>query len=274
MLRIGDFAKLSQVSVRTLRFYDERGLLKPCCIDAVSGYRSYSIEQMPRLNRILALKDLGLSLEQIAGLLETDLSAVQLRGMLQLKHAELQQHIAHEQTRLARVEARLTQIEDAHHQQNYDVVLKRVGVHLVASIREHIAAYQDVGGLTTEIYTYLQDLRVTGIDAAIWHTLNQSERGLDAEGVVLLPRPVPATKRIRVYELPGAQPMASVIHHGSYATLYRAYAALGHWIEMNGYATTGPARDIYLQGGDSQDDASYVTEIQLPVELHRRRNDP
>jgi DNA-binding transcriptional MerR regulator len=266
MLRIGDFAKLGQVSVRTLRFYDERGLLKPRRIDAESGYRYYSIEQMPRLNRILALKDLGLSLEQIAGLLETDLPAAQLRGMLRLKHAELQQRIQDEQTRLAQVEARLQQIEHEQDQQGYDVVLKAVGSQLVASIREPIATYQDVGNLTAEIYAYLQELRVNGIEAAIWHNLDQPEHGLDAEGVVPLPHAVPATQRIRVYLLPGAERMASVIHHGPYNTLYRAYAVLGRWIEANGYAIVGPARDIYLQGGDDQDDASCVTEIQFPVE--------
>jgi DNA-binding transcriptional MerR regulator len=266
MLRIGDFAKLGQVSVRTLRFYDERGLLKPRRIDAESGYRYYSIEQLPRLNRILALKDLGLSLEQIAGLLETDLPAEQLRGMLRLKHAELQQRIQDEQARLAQVEVRLQQIEHEQDQQGYDIVLKAVGVQLVASIRERIATYQDVGNLTAEIYAYLQGLRVNGIEAAIWHNLDQPEHGLDAEGVVVLPHAVPATERIRVYLLPGAERMASVIHHGSYKTLYRAYAVLGRWIEANGYAIVGPARDIYLQGGDDQDDASCVTEIQFPVE--------
>jgi effector-binding domain-containing protein len=112
----------------------------------------------------------------------------------------------------------------------------------------------------------LQELRVDCIDAAIWHNLDQPEHGLDAEGVVLLPHAVPATDRIRVYLLPGVERMASVIHHGSYNTLYHAYAVLIRWIEANGYAIVGPARDIYLQSGDGQDDTCSVTETQFPVE--------
>src|SRR5918998_3626456 len=104
MFRIGHFAKLSQVSVKTLRYYDERGLLRPMHTDLDTGYRYYSAEQFPRLNRILALKGMGLSLEQIASLLEDGLPAAELRGMLRLKQVELQQRIEDEQARLAQVE--------------------------------------------------------------------------------------------------------------------------------------------------------------------------
>jgi len=99
--------------VKTLRYYDEIGLLKPAQVDRFTGYRYYSEDQLPRLNRILALKDLGLSLEQIGRLLDDDLPPAQLRGMLRLKQAEIQQCVEEEQARLARVEMRLRQIEQA-----------------------------------------------------------------------------------------------------------------------------------------------------------------
>src|SRR4249919_3466947 len=111
MIRIGDFSKLSQVSIKTLRYYDEMGLFKPINVDRFTGYRYYSASQLPRLNRILALGDLGLSLDQIAQVLDEGVSPKQLRGMLRLKRTQLQQHIAGEQARLARVEARLNAIE-------------------------------------------------------------------------------------------------------------------------------------------------------------------
>jgi len=111
MFKIGEFSKLSQVPVKTLRYYDEIGLLKPAKVDRFTGYRYYSADQLPRLNRILALKDLGLSLAQIARLLNDDLPPAQIRGMLRLKQAELQQQVQEEQARLARVEWRLRQIE-------------------------------------------------------------------------------------------------------------------------------------------------------------------
>ncbi len=93
MLKIGDFSQLAQVSVRALRIYDEMGLLKPVHVDRFTGYRYYEAEQLPRLNRIIALKDLGLTLDQIAQLLKDDLSAEQLRGMLMMKQADLEQEL-------------------------------------------------------------------------------------------------------------------------------------------------------------------------------------
>jgi DNA-binding transcriptional MerR regulator len=107
LIKIGDFARLAQVSVVTLRHYDETGLLKPVSVDRFTGYRYYSVAQLPRLNRILALKDLGFSLEQIEQVLNGDLSLEQLRGMLKLRYAEVEQRLADEQGRLTRIAARI-----------------------------------------------------------------------------------------------------------------------------------------------------------------------
>jgi DNA-binding transcriptional MerR regulator len=111
MLKIGDFSRISQVSVKTLRYYDEIGLFRPAMVDRSTGYRYYSEEQLPQLNRILALKDLGLSLDQIARMLDDDLSTVQIWSMLRLKQMEIQQCLEEDQARLARVEARMRQVE-------------------------------------------------------------------------------------------------------------------------------------------------------------------
>src|SRR5512143_3025631 len=111
MIRIGDFSKLSRVSIKTLRFYDEMGLLKPIEVDRFTGYRYYEFDQLPRLYRILALKDLGFSLEEIGRLFEGDLPTEQMRGMLKLRQAEIRQQVAEEAERLERVEYRLRQIE-------------------------------------------------------------------------------------------------------------------------------------------------------------------
>jgi DNA-binding transcriptional MerR regulator len=111
MLKIGDFSKVSLVSVKALRYYDELGLLKPARVDALTGYRYYSASQLPRLNRILVLKDLGLSLQQIAYLLDQELTPDQIRGMLRLKHVELHQQLEEGQARLERIEAWLQAFE-------------------------------------------------------------------------------------------------------------------------------------------------------------------
>src|SRR5438105_288442 len=126
MFKIGDFSRFSQVAVTALRYYDEVGLLKPCHIDRWTGYRYYSAGQLPRLNRILALKDLGFSLEQIANLLDGDIPAAQIRGMLRLRKAEMQARMEEERARLLRVKTRLKQIEMEGQMSTYDVVIKKV----------------------------------------------------------------------------------------------------------------------------------------------------
>jgi DNA-binding transcriptional MerR regulator len=106
MLKIGDFSKLSQVSIQTLRHYDDLGLLRPAEVDRFTGYRYYTASQLPRLNRILALKDLGFALDQIALLLEAGVSPEQLRDAAPAP-GRTAARVA-EQERLARVQARLT----------------------------------------------------------------------------------------------------------------------------------------------------------------------
>src|SRR5688572_22129522 len=106
MLKIGDFARLCRVPVKTLRYYDDLGLITPAHVDAFTGYRYYAVEQLPRLNRLLALKDLGFSLDQIAQILNDGVTHKQLRGMLMLKRAEATRRLKDEQDRMERIEAR------------------------------------------------------------------------------------------------------------------------------------------------------------------------
>ncbi len=111
MFTIGDFAQYGRVSARMLRHYDAIGLLRPARTDPVSGYRFYEAAQLARLNRIIALKDLGFSLQQVAAILAEELSAEELRGMLRLRQAELEAALTAAGARLAQVEARLRTIE-------------------------------------------------------------------------------------------------------------------------------------------------------------------
>jgi DNA-binding transcriptional MerR regulator len=164
MYKIGDFSRLSRVSVKTLRYYDEVGLLKPVKVDRFTGYRYYSVEQLPRLYHILALRDLDFSLEQIARLLEPvpgvagggELSAEagrrpQLLVMLEQKQAELEQRVAADQDRLRRLEARLRQIEQEDQMPTYDVVIKKIAPTQVASVQDIIPSYPEQGHLWNEL---------------------------------------------------------------------------------------------------------------------------
>lgn len=270
MLKIGDFSKLSRVTIKTLRFYDEMGLLKPVEVDRFTGYRYYTLDQLPRLNRILALKDLGFALEQIAQILNEGVSPEQLRGMLRLRQAEQHQRVLEEQERLARVEARLRQIEMETTMPKYDVILKPVEVMRVASIRAVIPAYKEQGELWQELYGTLgpQHTQFTGPCLSIYYDEEYTERDVDTETCQPVSAAVKPQGRMQVHDLPAAT-MACVVHHGPFVTVTQAYRAVIEWIEANGYRVSGPAREIYLRSpkvAGEQNDPDCLTEIQFPVE--------
>jgi DNA-binding transcriptional MerR regulator len=155
MFRIGEFTKLSHVTVKTLRYYDRIGLLRPAEVDRFTNYRYYSASQLPRLNRILALKGLGLSLDQIGRLLENDLPPEQIRGMLRLKQIEIRERLDQEQARLALVEQRLEQIEQEEAMPREEVAIKDIPSQTVASVRDTIPSMEHIDQLFGEIFAYL-----------------------------------------------------------------------------------------------------------------------
>ncbi len=266
MLKIGDFSTLSRVSVKTLRYYDEMGLLKPSFVDVASGYRYYSVTLLPRLHRILALKDLGFPLEQITKILEKDLSLDELRGMFLLRQSEQEEKVREEQARLERVQARLSLIEKEKMMPS-DVLIKQVPAQWIASIRQIIPSYPSVGMLYGELFSALGGTCAGGLPVALWHDEGFKESDVDAEAGFYLKEAVPAQGRVKVYQLPAVS-VASFIHNGAYNRLTEAYNNLLQWVGTNGYRPCGPMRELYLKCSQPvrQDDESYVTEIQVPVE--------
>lgn len=265
MFRIGDFSRLTQVTVKALRHYDSLGLLKPAYIDPESGYRHYSGSQLPRLNRILAMKDLGFSLEQIGQLLDADLSSEQLRVMLQTKQDEVREQIEAEQSRLLRIEARLQQIAEGTTGTNYDVVLKSVEAQPVASVRGLIATRNAIGQLFRELSMYQQKHQIHAMNwATVWHETEFHEKGIDAEATIATYDAVPAEGRVVGRVLPAVEHMATVIHHGPVETVGDGCQALLKWIEANGYQLDGPERVVLLQRG-GHDRSNAVAELQYPV---------
>lgn len=283
MFKIGEFARFSRVSVKMLRHYDELDLLKPAYVDPETHYRYYSAAQLPRLHRIVALKDLGFSLAQIAGLLERPFSAAQLRGMLTLRQAELEQQLAETAGQLRQVQARLAELADEDALPHYDVVVRSVGTHMMAVV--HVETTLDDEAVT-QAFEMLEAYVAQYQARASLPPLLQYEDAAYAEPdealqtvAVMVPilKPVPTNGRIAICQLPAQETMACVVHSGPYHTLTHAYAALLSWIERSQYNTVGPLRELYLRFGADQEAyrlpegyladeaAKFITELQIAI---------
>lgn len=272
MLKIRDFARLAEVSMTTLRYYDEIGLLKPIHVDPESGYRYYTMDQLPHLHRILAFKELGLGLTQIAEILDEGISPEALQGMLRLRQAQVQQQIQAEQEQLTRIEARLRSLEQGSSLPTYEVVLKAVRPITGVSLRLTAADLAYQAHWADAIDAMLRRYEVTPVDhLLVLHP--ESEDGYIPDSVEIV---APVNWRdaqtlithsegwLTRCELPAFPRVASALHHGHPAQVFSAYQALGTWIENNGYTIVGPRRKIRLRREDNLDDA--LTEIQFPVE--------
>lgn len=267
MIKIGDFARLSQVTIPALRHYEDIGLLKPISVDSATGYRYYSVSQLPRLNRILALKDLGFTLQQIENVLNGGLTLDELRGMLKLKHAEVEQQLATEQTRLDRIAARLKQIEQEDGMSEFEVALKTVSPMLVASCTVTIPTNDQVsdflGRAFAEVGNHItaNDAKWVGPCGAFWHQGSEVLENEVAEAVIPIDHMIPGTASVQVYEVPATQ-VASVVHHGAFDSLPQMHRALHEWMEINQYQTVGSYREFYH---NTQDRENSVIEVQYPV---------
>jgi DNA-binding transcriptional MerR regulator len=276
MFKIGDFSQLGQVSIRTLRLYDELGLLRPAQIDKFTSYRFYTIDQLPRLNRILALKDLGLSLEQIGDLLQRDLPADQLRGMLILKQVEIERQMHDMQTQMKRVEARLKQIEQEGQPPKYEVVIKSVGAQTILSARGIVPQLSDMVGirchLYEEVYRWLDDRAVRALEPemAIYHNAEYVEQNIDMEAAIPIeatPTDRPTDGRVVVRELPAIETMATVIHRGDMWDVGQAMTALYSWIGQHGYASDGPYRELHLFWRELEIETAQFADITIEMQV-------
>jgi DNA-binding transcriptional MerR regulator len=157
MFSIGDFARHGRVSVRMLRHYDAIGLLRPATVDQATGYRFYEAGQLARLNRIVALKDLGFTLQQVRSILDDKVSVEELRGMLRLRQAELQAQISADSARLAQVEARLQVIEREGAMPADDVQVKRLPAVRLAELTAVAAGFEpeSIAPVITPLYDEL-----------------------------------------------------------------------------------------------------------------------
>jgi DNA-binding transcriptional MerR regulator len=270
MFVIGEFARHGRVSVRMLRHYDAIGLLEPLWIDPGTGYRFYDAGQQSRLNRIVALKDLGFTLQQVASMLDDQVSLAELRGMLKLRQAELQEQIATDTARLAQVRARLLAIE-SETSQLAPVVVKRIEPVRVTELTGTAAGYEPqfitpvIQGLYGELPRQLSraGIDITGHGVAHYEDADGDTGAIEVHAALPIagePAGPHEFDVVRLAEIPAA---ATLIHHGSMDNVLASIQALAGWIDASGYQSLGYARELTLKLSDVRDD--WVTELQEPV---------
>ena len=274
MFKIGDFSKICQVSIKTLRHWDEVGLLAPAHVDKFTNYRYYDVTQMQQVNRILAYKGLGLSLKEIKRLLDEDLDPTEIRGMLKLKQAELRQELKERQAMLLMVETRLKQIEREGGMPEDEAVIKSVDPLTVVTIRERTPTMNDLVRLLHQ--THQAHAKHDGIATtplfAVFHDDAYYEAMIDVEvsfGVAdarLDYVNLSDDKRMAPAELLGMELVASTVHSGPWFDLANGYGLLGNWIGANGYEITGPAREVFHKITWEPRPIHAVTEVQFPVQ--------
>jgi effector-binding domain-containing protein len=252
MLNIGEFARLGQVDPQT-------------------GYRLYDVASLGRLHRLLALRDLGFTLEQIRPLLDDDLPVEQLRGMLRLGRAQIEQNVAAEQARLRRVEAHLRALEGSNTMPN-DVVIKQAEPICLAEAVGTAPGYgsENLGPLFArllpEVLEHLGRVDATpGISVGYYEEPQEDGSVVLHAGFDIGDQDVPPSEVVRVVHLPSVQ-VASVIHEGAMEGIEPAFEALLRWIEDSGYRWAGPSRELYHELHE-EDPARHVTELQVPVAI-------
>ena len=271
MFTVGEFAHLAQVSKRLLRYYDEIGLFKPDQTDPSSGYRFYSAGQMAPLNRILALKELGLSLSQIQRTLDHDVSTDELQGMLMLRKAEIEQQLGIELRRMREIEARLQSIRDDESNTPPNVILKQVPHQPMLSVRRVVEDFET--GMA--IYAHIQAALPSSLADCMFFCICRSDSGvmnnLDLEFGVFVNKP-PEASLVLAGELalmPGKLPaqsmMATTVVMGALETIHTGYAAITRWSAINRYQLEGLHRELCLQLPKRSDGSDLITEIQVPV---------
>ncbi|MFI5692938.1 MerR family transcriptional regulator [Kribbella sp. NPDC051586] len=269
MFAIGEFARHGRVSIRMLRHYDALGLLRPAYVDPATGYRSYTAGQLADLNRIVALKDLGFTLEQVGAMIVDNLSPTELRALLTMRRAQLEATMVESYARLAQVESRLRGLEtDA---PAADIVVKELPAVRLIGLTTAAASFtpDDISPVVHPLCAELgrrlpdSDVRPAGRLTCLYQRSRQSEDEVVVRATV--PAAVDAggnLNGLEVIDLPAVR-AATLVHRGPIDQVLPAWQALARWIDDNGHQAGEPARELYLD--TPEDPAGWVTELQEPI---------
>lgn len=251
--RIGEFANLTGVSTKTLRFYDEIGLLRPVGIDSRTRYRHYGAHQLQDLSAILALKELGISLPEIRQVMNKAKSKKERRELLEGLRDSVKHSIESAEQSLRWINAALKDLNDSI--QPVPVVVKHRPAVQVASLRIEGDTYMDILSYEQELLGALPAQSLGRLRGVLWHRCADAG-SIDGEPFVELKRPVPKRSYYELTQLPPVT-VACAYSGLDDATAENAYDAIRRWMQVRGYRLAGAKREIYLD---------QMLEIQFPIQ--------
>lgn len=267
MFKIGDFSKLTRVSVRMLRYYDEVGLFKPAKIDDFTGYRYYSAKQISDINLIISLRDMSFNVADIAVFMK-EKSEEKLEHILKVKCEEIENNIRAEEIRLEKINSAIKDMKKERVNMSYNVTLKSLPSYKVISLRSVIPTYEAEGMLWRRLGEYLmkKNIHYNNIAYATYHDAGNKEGEVDVEVVVGVDNLMKDEEGFTFKKTEAVEQAAIILVPGDYSNIAGAYNFLANWIEENGYIMIGNPRQVAIKGPCNEKSAEdYLSEIQIPV---------
>lgn len=264
MLRIGQFSKLAKVTIKTLRYYDKIGLLKPAMIDTSSSYRYYTEEQLQIVQQITTYKAAGLSNENILKLINQNTNERTV-----LEHQK--QVLLEREKELKKALLCIDELLSENKKQSYEATLITVPARLVYCCRGYVpneeCIHDFIKASIIELKKSNPNVKPSEPDycGIIYPHDEYRESNIFIEYVQSVDRVGVNTKTLKFKEI---EPITavSVLHSGGYENLRDAYLFAVNWASANGYALTGEPRERYINGAWNKKHVSeWLTELQLPV---------
>ncbi|MCR5702946.1 MAG: MerR family transcriptional regulator [Lachnospiraceae bacterium] len=267
MLKIGEFSKLSRVSIRMLRHYDDIGLLKPAEIDEFTGYRYYREDQLFVIGRITSLKDMGFALADITKILDSYDDKEKMDAFLSERQKELMKISQETEYKLMLLDTARKRLRKEQNM-SYDVTVKTIPERYAATVQMVVPHYEDEGMLWGTMRAECKTLTPAEPCLAAAEFLDDEfkEENVEIIAWMTVKGSHSDTEHVKFKTLPAVK-VASCIVKGSYDQIGEAYATVVSWIKANGYKMNGHMFNIYhVSPAQTQNPDEYVTEVCFPVE--------
>lgn len=270
MFKIGEFSKITQVSVRMLRYYDEQKLLEPCLIDDSNGYRLYSSSQIEQLNRIILLRNMGFGVKEIKTLLDTwDTEDIKSNLLRQMQKTE--ENIQTEQRKLKQMQGWLCDLSNQDKKLNIEIIMKSLPMQHVMSIRRIVPDYYSESLLWKEfgeVFNHVKNADKLQ-SFSIYHDLDDREKDVDIEVCVVVdPMEIPLESKDVIYrQIEKVDMAACFMVYGPYETISLAYKEFAYWLEQHEeYEMQGENRQIcHVTMCHTDNPEEFITELQIPL---------